>query len=117
MDEAALVGELQGVQELAEITHRTDDGKGTVIRQHTAGVLAADEFHGDVEEVPAMTHVSKGDDTRVSELAQDIGFTQEAIDVPFGGGPDRLDRLEGDRGAIAMADRQGHDTHAAAAQP
>jgi len=115
VDDAAVVGELEGVAEGG------DDGEGFpggefLDAQQLAEVHAIDEFHEEVEEAAGLAEVVDGDNVGVVEGGEGAGFASEAfgelgvVDA-FGG-----EELEGDEAVEGFLPGLVNDAHAAAAE-
>ena len=96
MNDAALVGAVEGAARLHGVDELERDGQRSTVRDDLLEALTFNEFHGDVGDVVLFAHIVDGDDVGVLQPAGGLGLAVKALEQTGIGGHASGDGLDGD---------------------
>ncbi len=115
MDDAVVVGELEGVADLGDDGQGLAGGEAAAVDEVAQGD-AVHELHEQIKIAAGLAEVVDGDDVRVVEAGQGLGLAGEALGEGGVGAALGGEELEGDEAAEGFLAGLVNHAHAAAAE-
>ena len=115
MDDAALVGELEGTRDFLGQSHRVLDGELFLAGEAAAEGLTLDKGHDVVEKAIGLARIDESENVRVLEAGRGLDLGEEAV-AADDGAQLGMEDLDGDLAAVLQVFGEVDSGHAALAE-